>query len=317
MGIKTVFCGNKTVTNMKIRITLLSLLAWASQASASLLIYEGFDYTAGANGLNSQNGGTGFTAAWGAADNADVSAGSMGYTDGGGRALTTSGNRLLVDASGVSPATGVTISPFRSVASALDTVTGNTVYISLLGQKLSGTGRAMNFAFFTDIANNGVYTSQERISVGHGTNQPNAAGPFTWGAFVFGNGNNGALPQVIGSNYSTTSILDSAFVVLKIEANASGLDERFSLFINPSLDAEGVPVATFLRDSLVSINEIDRIRPFAGGSNATLAPSPADFDELRIGTSWADVTPFTLVPEPGAVTMGLLALMGLLVRRRR
>ncbi len=301
---------------MKILITLLSLLACASQASAALLIYEGFDYAAGVNGMNGQNGGTGFTAAWDNG-NADVSAGSMGYTDSGGRALNTSGNRMFVDASGTQGTAGTTIAQFRSIATAVDGAVGSTLYISLLGQQLSGAGRAMNFAFFTDVANNGIYTSQERISVGHGTDAPTAAGPFTWGAFVFGGGNNGALPQVIGSNYSAASINDSTLIVLKIEVNASGLDDRFSLFVNPSLNAEGVPAVTFLRDSLVSLSEIDRIRPFAGGSNTTLAPAPSDFDELRIGTAWADVTPFTLVPEPGAATMGLLALMGLMVRRRR
>ncbi len=301
---------------MKIRIALLSLFACATQASAALLIYEGFDYAAGVNGMNGQNGGTGFTAAWDNG-NADVTAGSMGFTDGGGRSLNTSGNRMFVDASGTLGTVGTTIAQFRSIATAVDGAAGNTLYISLLGQQLSGAGRAMNFAFFTDVANNGIYSSQERISVGHGTNAPTAAGPFTWGAFVFGNGNNGALPQVIGSNYSASSINDSTFVVLKIEVDASGLDDRFSLFVNPSLSAEGVPAVSFLRDSLVSLSEIDRIRPFAGGSNTTLAPAPSDFDELRIGTSWADVTPFTLVPEPGAATMGMLALMGLLVRRRR
>ena len=296
-------------------ITLIALSAALapSTSNAALVIYEGFDYVAGANGNNAQNGGTGFTAAWDNG-NADISAGSMAYTDGGGRSLITSGNRLFADASGVSPTVGTTISPFRSIATAMNGVVGSTLYISFMGQQLSGAGRAMNFAFFTDVANNGIYTSQERISAGHGTNTPTAAGPFTWGAFVFGGGNNGALPQVIGSNYSSSGINISTFLVLKIEVNASGLDERYSLFVNPSLDAEGTPAVTFLRDSLVSLNEIDRIRPFAGGSNATLAPAPSDFDELRIGTTWGDVTPF--IPEPGTAALAGLAGLALLRRRR-
>ena len=122
-------------------ITLIALSAALapSTSNAALVIYEGFDYVAGANGNNAQNGGTGFTAAWDNG-NADISAGSMAYTDGGGRSLITSGNRLFADASGVSPTVGTTISPFRSIATAMNGVVGSTLYISFMGQQLSGAG---------------------------------------------------------------------------------------------------------------------------------------------------------------------------------
>jgi hypothetical protein len=42
---------------------ILSVVA-ALPASAALLVYDGFDYAVAANGLNTQNGGFGFTTPW-------------------------------------------------------------------------------------------------------------------------------------------------------------------------------------------------------------------------------------------------------------
>ena len=260
----------------------------------------------------------------GIADKGDIIAGSMNYTDGGGRTLVTSGNTYFGDSTTLGAGTvgATTIQNFRAFDVSLNAAAAGgatTLYVSVLGLQTTASERAVNLALFTNVANNGVYTSQERISFGHGTSQP-AAGlnPYRWGAFVFGNGNNGALPQVIGSNYSAVSIYASTFAVLRIDINASGLDERFRLYLNPSLNVEpGVADVDFLRDSLVSINEIDRVRPFAGGSNAALGAAQNNFDEFRIGTDWADVTPFTVVPEPSAFAMLALGAMGFARRRRR
>src|SRR6476620_8288 len=69
----------------------------SSAANASLLVYEGFNYTAGANALNSKNGGTGYSAAYASNNNADVVAGSFNYTDADSMPLLTSGNRAFMD----------------------------------------------------------------------------------------------------------------------------------------------------------------------------------------------------------------------------
>ncbi len=316
---------------MKKLLPLSLLLAGTFQASAALLVYEGFDYTVAANGVSSQNGGTGFDAGWDApASSGDIIASSMNYTDGGGRSLVTTGNRYFGDSTNLATpgVAGTTITNFRNFDAALNSAAAGgatTAYFSFVGQQVTGNSRAFNVALFTTVANNGVYTSQERISVGHGTNQPFASnstdtsGLFSWGAFVLGNGNNGALPQVVGSNYSATPVQALTFLVLRIDINASGLDERFRLYVNPSLDAEpGAAQVDFFRDSLVSLNELDRVRPFAGNSQTNGGVSQiaanSNVDELRIGTDWVDVTPFT-VPEPP--TASLLILLGTALLRRR
>lgn len=312
------------ISSRSTRLGLLALsLILPASAPAALLVYEGFDYPVAPNGVSGQNGGLGFDNAWDSpANSGDIIAGSMSYTDGGGRSLVTAGNTYFGDATTVAVGTAgsTTITNFRTMDTAINGAAAGgatTLYVSVLAEQTTGAGRAMNFAIFTNVANNGIYTSQERISIGHGTNTPSAGlDPYTWGAFVFGNGNNGALPQVIGSNYSNVSMYNSTFAVLRIDVNASGLDERYRLYLNPSLDAEpGAAEVDFFRDSLVSLDEIDRIRPFAGGSNATLGAAQSNLDEIRIGTAWADVTPF--VPEPSATLLGLAGLGLALIRRRR
>jgi len=280
-------------------LLLCSIATTIVPASAQLLVYEGFNYPAAVDGLNGQNGGTGFLGAWTAnAGSPDISLGSMTYTDSGGRTLLTSGNRAYMDATNPGSVTAGTNSiSFRTFD--LSSVLETTLYFSFLGEQLTGDARATNFAFFT--------ATNEVVSVGHGTNTP-AGGPFTWGAFTAGNGNNGA--------YSTVSIFDSAFLVLRIDLNVNGINDRVRLYVNPSLDAE--PAAANVdfsdRNVVAAFTELTRIRPFSGNSNGTLLAAQADYDELRIGKGYADVTP---VPEPTSAALAAGGFLLLAARRRR
>jgi hypothetical protein len=67
------------------------------------------------------------------------------------------------------------------------------------------------------------------------------------------------------------------------------------------------------RNVTTAFSALTRIRPFAGNSNGTLLASQADYDELRIGDTWSDVTPF--IPEP-TTGLALAACTGLLLARR-
>jgi hypothetical protein len=67
---------------------------------------------------------------------------------------------------------------------------------------------------------------------------------------------------------------------------------------------------------LESLSEINRVRMRAGGSNETLGASQMDVDEIRIGTTYADVTPIA-VPEPASAFAGLVGAALLMARRRR
>jgi MYXO-CTERM domain-containing protein len=309
---------------MKIRSLLLPFLSLgclATSTPAALLVYEGFDYTIGEDTLLAANGGTGFgggyTANGAATTHGDITAPTLSYTDSGGRALNTSGNQVLMD----------TTVNFRSMTglNAGATAGLTTLYFSLLGQQTVGTGRATNFAFF---GGTGSLVTGEIFSLGHGTgiNKDGASQPiaadYQWGVFTNGNGANGDTTDP--TPYSNVSMLTApAFAVLRVDLNggANGTDDRFRLYVNPSLDAEPAVADVEIlngRNVLAAFSDIQSIRPFSATGNAAYpAGSEATYDELRIGTTWADVTPFTVVPEPGSAGLAALAALGLLRRRRR
>ncbi len=300
-----------------------ALLSAADRSHATLYAYEGFDYPIAANGLGSQNGGTGFSGGWDTvANNGEILASSLGYTDGGGRTLITSGNMAQMDGSSAGTAVN-----FRTIdTSQLDYGSATTMYISFLGQKVpsfAGTtldSRAINLALFAPASGGGV--TGERVSVGHGTNTPAGGfgGEYRWGHFTNGNGANGQVGDATNAHYSSTNIQSSAFVVLRIDINPpelGGVNDRSTLYINPSLDAEpGSPSAIIIdtRDIFSTMTDFARLRPFGGNLNAANGAGIMNLDEIRIGTTWGDVTPF--VPEPGTAALAALAGIALLRRRR-
>jgi hypothetical protein len=287
------------------------MLSCPATSRATLFAYEGFDYPIAVDGLAAQNGGTGFTTAWDdVANDGEILASTLSYTDGGGRTLITSGNMAQMDGS-----TAGTSVNFRTIDSAQYSA-ANTLYISMLGQKIpSGLGtpldsRAVNMAVFAG--------TSERVGIGHGTNTPAGgfAGEYRWGFFTNGNGNNGQVGDATFAHYSSVNIQSPAFSVLKIELNANGINERMTLFVNPSLDAESsnVPSAIVIdtRDMAALMSDLNRLRPFGGNQNANGA-GILNLDELRVGSTWEDVTPF--IPEPS--TAALSGLAGLVLLRRR
>jgi hypothetical protein len=120
-----------------------------------------------------------------------------------------------------------------------------------------------------------------------------------------------------GTHFSPTTynLNQTLLVVVAYTMNAGSNDNVAKLYIDPtpgSLESGNTPVAT--ETSLPSLT----LTGFVLKDDAHL-PDGLAIDELRIGTTWADVTPAS-VPLPASVLEGLLLVGGLagkrLLRRR-
>jgi len=263
---------------MRFRALLLAvgLVVVSQPAWAALIAYEGFTPT-----FPAFNGGIGFSGPW--SPGAFTSLASDYLTSGNSLSydgLQTSGGSVFSMAS--SDFNGAT----RNLAQALG-ANNTTVYVSVLLQP-QGT---LNIG-----PANGFFGLTLNGSLGSGSNVD---------ALFMGKPGGGAtgqyvLEQVGGSGQVTSGVAavvgQTAFLVVKAQF-LSGND-RFTLYTNPII---GAPEPT----SGVSKTDLD-LGTVSGVS--LLSTGSFAVDEIRIGTTYADVTPAALIPEP---TTGILFLGGL------
>lgn len=235
-------------------------------ASAAELVYEPFDYTAAAP-LSLLEGGTG----WGAPWTDDISSGAisssgMSYTD-------TLGNALSVSGLGLETTGSITTRNFRSVAAGVLT----DVWISFLYQLPATNSLFEGITFYRG-----------------GTALFSISNPSIDASATISLGN-----SVANSSVSTQkgSFGTTHFVVLHLtEAGGSGGADKVEAFIDPVFAANpSQPDATILAANF----DFDTVR-IAGQNGATLF-----VDELRIGDTFADVSPHTPGADPDSDGDGL------------
>lgn len=263
-------------------MTIVLALIFVPQTRAALLVYESFTYTSGSN-VDGQNGGTGFSGAWFDPVTVAQPTVSTGLTYPG---LPTAGNAALLTPAGGNPAT-----LHRSLSG---TYNSGTVYISVLASKNDGS------RYFGLKLNN---NTNENGFIGQGGLAEN------WQYFSPANG---------GSRYSSTvSSRNSGtnMLVLKIEFGAgTGGNDKISLFMNPTTNIEPSPSVTSTDIKVGTFNTIGITAGYMSGGQTT---STGTLDEIRIGTTFADVVP---IPEPtttAAAVLASVALMTFAIRRRR
>lgn len=225
-----------------------------------LPLYEGFDYTVG-NAISDESNWDIISAS---SDDILVSSGSLSYT---GLANST-GNKVSFDGAGTDSAimftpetTGTVYASFifrvNDMSSVSDTDGG---YFALLG---NFDGR--------------LWVVPTAVPGTEGTTAP----------FQVGLGYNTSSADVI--NAGTHNIGDEIFVVMSYETTTGVMNA----WINPSSgDFEGsAPAATI---TTTDSNPASSIGQFGLRQDSTGETGFMDVDELRLGTSWADVTPTTL-----------------------
>ena len=269
--------GSSSLSIKAAALAAVALVGMALPAAhASLLVYEPFNYTAGSN-LSQTATGLGLTGSW-SGGNATIASGSLSEGN-----LATSANSLI---GGASNGTQV------NLTSPLSATAGNPLWVSFLMQtpatatevtggwgglvlELSSSASVFTYPFI-GYANSGVFVVQTQ-----------------------GGGNDVNGPSV---SPNTTYLM-----VLEDIANSSGPD-TLNLWVDPTAGVANPPATPTITDNLIGpIGDIYGI-----GTND--GPYSTSYDEIRIGTSYADVTP---VPEPA--TLGLVAIcgLGLLLLKRR
>jgi hypothetical protein len=252
-----------------------SLFGVGGSAGAAVIAYEGFDMAAGANALPGASGATstGFSGPWSATPNNNVV--SPGLVNG---PLVVVGNRAETDDNGFGDGS------VRNLSAVLNAAGGEFWVSVILKSSNPGSG----------------FYGLTLISATAGNNN---------GAIAVGQAFGGRNYQMWGDNITNANATVSAvgtgtqaFLALRVDlASNSG-----TMYVNPTgLGAGLAPAsadfsAAFTYNS-TSIKAIG-LRGNTGGQ----------FDEIRLGTTWADVSP---VPEPSSVMV--LAGAGMLGLRRR
>ncbi|MFO0914723.1 MAG: hypothetical protein U0795_17325 [Pirellulales bacterium] len=259
----------------------LSLTVPLNCARAELLAYESFDYTAGTD-VVFKNGGTGFGNAWlqggfnaSLSNNFDVGSGSLTFGN-----LSNAGNHAVTDSTGA--IAGLT----RLLGQSLGTA-DSTRYVSfLLRPEVALNQGAFNGFFGLVLEQSG----EPELFIG----KPGG-----------GQLNRYVMEDRGGTNQVATSVSpvvgQTTLLVLKAEFKAG--NDLFTLYADP---IPGLPEpASGVIKSTTDVGQAFGLTIYSTGAFS--------IDEIRVGETFADVTP---VPEPLAQSALMLLTLTAIWRRR-
>lgn len=258
----------------------VALLLAASVANATLLSYDGFDYTGTV--INGQSGGTGWGAAWvnttgnPSLSNDGVSLNSPAFP------FAAVGSRVIR----TGPSTAGEGRAIRNLSQTISMSSNSVLYSSILIRR--GSDGAATSASDMQIQ---FRTSTNGIAFRYGINSADQ--------FIAG----GAGGTVAGPAVQAGTVY---FLIAKCVISSSGPDQSFLKVYGPN---DTVPVtepttwdASYSESSSLTIAHV--------GINVGANNSSGEYDELRVGTDWSSVA-----PEPASLALCLAGALAL-VRRR-
>ena len=175
------------------------------------------------------------------------------------------------------------------------TITSGTAYYSVLVKYMDATTLATNGDYslcLTSVAATNTTAFQARIYAKPGTT------PNTVAVGVLNNSGGTAAPS-----YATTEIAVNATHLLVVKYDLA--TNTGSLFVNPTAGAaEPAASATNATGTTAAPSQIAGFAVRQGGAvvpTATAGTGNMEFDEIRVGTTWASVTPTTLSTQSNTI----------------
>jgi pectate lyase len=281
-----------------------------SGTNSGLFAYEGFTYPAGTS-IGGKSGGIGWATNWQtftAANIATNTANGLNYGT-----LTTSGGALQVGypQPGV-PFDNTTATPERVLPATLGTLASTnagTLWISFLMYNPmypTPTGkyyRQSNLGFFSGASGTNAGGS-EVAAIG----SPNTSATVTTNFAAWGGTVLGAAPVMSTVPSFSTNV---QLVVLKLLVdNSTAVDTCYAWFnLNPSTLGNNTNTPNVLAADLsfngANLSAVNALRFQAGNFNSSGTNAFYTADELRLGASFADVTPAIILPPAQPPILGI------------
>ncbi len=268
---------------------ILALAGSIASSQASIIAYEGFD-TASINGTDATTvgvTGSGFSAYGDTNFRMDIEDG-LSYADGSGNTLNVTGKSAGME---------LAVSGTQNLQLALTSTIVNTgtIYMSFLVNTSAGTSW-------------GLATGLSTAAVGNSASPGTIAASLRSTSTNFGIYGAGTDIDIRTGPDSTPAGLSTLFFVAELNMTT----ETMTGYINPTdlNDVSGTAAST-MTDTTATWGDMTH---FVHSLGSTFAGS---VDEIRIGTTMADVTPFTAVPEPSSTALLGLGGIALILRRRK
>jgi len=298
--------------NNQIKNALLSAAFAAASLSptkAAIIAYDGFNYTSGTQ-LGTNTAPAEFTG-WVTQNSNNpgyqVNSGSLAYTGlqtsgnsaGGGSIYTVSGLGINLSNSAWTPYKAGFTNQYSGTTQLIGAA-NTTLYLSFL---MSAATDTSEYALNTDNFHNANPLNAGFLNAGVSLT-PSGGVTLNTNSFTSGTYDTG--PRTAQSVTGLSGNAGVNLFVLKLQFVA-GVGDVVSLFLNPTVGAaEGTPTASITTTGDLAFNNAN----WYAGYN----PGMGKLDEIRFGTTFADVTP---VPEPSTYAMLLLGAGALILFRRR
>ena len=279
----------------------LALFSLPGRAGATVLEYEGFNYTAGTT-VAGQTGGTGWTAAWTAAGAGTFmgtnTAIGLTYTDANSNALQTTGGSVIVSGTVATTATpNRVLNNNLSGGAGVVAGPGATNWISFLYKRLNFALGTLPFIRQSTVSL--FEGSGERVPIG----SPNTTATVSNVFSVWGTGAHNVGAPFQAPNYPITSG-STYFVLLKVVTDGTAAADTVYVWINwTNLTIEpNISTATIVQNE-VNLSSVNTLRLQANNQNSSGSNAVCQVDEIRVGTAFPDVAPQVAAPAtPPSIT---------------